>query len=161
EEVVGNFPGQPKYKKLKNGYQQLPLAVFGKFLAQGGLYSTNRQVSGLQRYREGGQELIAFVARQPGNPIGVVYYARHVVLAMPRRSLELILPDSPLLANAQFRADLRTVTAEAASKLFLSYDSLWWKAPPISITLGGRSDTDLPLRQCYYWGSEYTTEDGR
>lgn len=87
--------------------------------------------------------------------------ADRVVLAMPKRSLELLdhgCPDcskhatNPWLSKA-FR-DLRdSVMGQPALKIFLAYRSRWWR----TLGLGpGRSTTDLPLRQVYF----FTTKDG-
>ena len=78
--------------------------------------------------------------------------AGHVVLALPRRSIELLDPETFLFANPQFVADLDTVMPEAAAKIFLTYPQPWWQEQ-----LGlqsGRSVSDLPIRQTYYFGSE-------
>ena len=77
--------------------------------------------------------------------------ARRLILAMPRRSLELLEPTGPLLspANAEFRTLLASVLPIPLFKLFLCYEYPWWEAAGVT---QGRSITDLPLRQCYYWG---------
>ncbi len=79
--------------------------------------------------------------------------ARHLVLAMPRRSLELLDATGPLLGpeNEDFRRDLASVIRIPLFKLFLCYEYPWWEAAGVT---KGRSITDLPLRQCYYWGVE-------
>ena len=78
--------------------------------------------------------------------------AGHVVLALPRRAIELLDPETVLFANPQFVTDLDAVTPEAAAKIFLTYPQPWWEEQ-----LGlqsGRSVSDLPIRQTYYFGSE-------
>ena len=60
----------------------------------------------------------------------------------------------------QFVDDLNSVTCEPASKLFLTFAQPWWKkvaTPPqqTKTTIeSGQSSTDLPMRLCYYLGSE-------
>jgi monoamine oxidase len=76
--------------------------------------------------------------------------ARHVILAMPRRSLELLEPTGPVLGDPGFRAMLRTVTPIPLYKAFVAYHKPWWESLGIN---AGRSVTDLPLRQVYYWSS--------
>lgn len=68
---------------------------------------------------------------------------------MPRRSIVLLDPTTFLFTNDQFLADLDTVIAKPAAKIFLGYDRPWWEDLGLP---AGRSLTDLPLRQCYYWG---------
>jgi lysine 2-monooxygenase len=43
------------------------------------------------------------------------------------------------------------VLSQAAFKLFLGYESPWWRAIGVR---AGRSITDLPIRQVYYFGTE-------
>ena len=141
------------YLKLDRGFQQLPETLATEFIKMGGEVSTNKKLYKLQVEEYNGEQLIAMTVGAPENPIRSVQYARYVVLAMPQRSLELLDPDSFIFLNRQFKKDLATVTAQAYSKLFLSYDRPWWQelSPKIE---KGRSDTDLPVRQCYYVGTE-------
>lgn len=76
--------------------------------------------------------------------------ARGVVLAMPRRSIELLREEGEVLdlRNTKFRHDLASVRAIPLFKCFLLYPNSWWQPAGVSC---GRSLTDLPLRQCYYW----------
>jgi monoamine oxidase len=84
--------------------------------------------------------------------------ARHVILALPRRSIELLHPDSFLFTANQFRSDVETVLAQPALKIFAAYRRPWWTKERRLIS--GRSVTDLPLRQCYYWGTEKDAKGG-
>ena len=60
--------------------------------------------------------------------------------------------------------DLGTVTCEPASKLFLTFAEPWWRKVPTppgqteATIQRGQSATDLPMRLCYYLGTE---ENGR
>jgi len=75
--------------------------------------------------------------------------AKKVILAMPRRSLELI--KSKFFDDPWLKANIPSVLIQSAFKLFLAYERPWWR------TLGlvaGRSVTDLPVRQVYYFGTE-------
>ena len=74
--------------------------------------------------------------------------ARSVVLAMPRRSLELLEPTGALLGDPDFRDLVRTVTPIPLFKAFVAYHEPWWDRADVT---AGRSVTDLPLRQVYYW----------
>jgi monoamine oxidase len=81
----------------------------------------------------------------------VRYRARHVVLALPRRAMELLDSDSFIFADGSFRNLLATVRPVPAAKAFLGYDEPWWQE--LGIT-AGRTITDLPIRQTYYFGTE-------
>lgn len=74
--------------------------------------------------------------------------AKNLILAMPRRSLELLrMPDNPALATM-----LPAVNPEPMFKFFVGYKYPWWRALGLK---SGRTVTELPLRQIYYWGSNY------
>jgi monoamine oxidase len=80
-----------------------------------------------------------------------------VVLAMPRRSLELLddrpnelsLYDGP--EGARFREAVSSTIMQQSMKLLLAFEAPWW-----TTNFGaqaGESITDLPMRQCYYFGT--------
>ena len=98
-----------------------------------------------------GEEVLALALTvwPEGQPVTI--RARHVVLAMPQRSIELLDPASFLFTSDQFLSDLGSIIPRPASKLFLGYDRPWWEDIGLS---AGRSVTDMPLRQVYYWGVE-------
>ena len=64
---------------------------------------------------------------------GKIVRARHVILAMPRRSIELLHQDSFLFADAQFQDDLQTVLAQPAFKIFAAY-----RRPDIAVDLANQ-----------------------
>lgn len=149
--LVADFVGNPEYRKLRDGFEALPRQFAARFTTSGGQILTHHQLRRVDRVTRDGEALLAltFLVWPEGRPLTI--YARHVVLAMPRRSIELLEADTFLFANDQFLADLNAVTAKPASKIFLGYDRPWWTDLGLS---AGRSLTDLPLRQCYYWGVE-------
>jgi len=81
--------------------------------------------------------------------------AKKVILAMPRRSLELI--SSPLFEDPWLKANLPSVLIQSAFKLAFAYERPWWRALGL---VAGRSVTDLPVRQIYYFGTEAEQKDG-
>jgi monoamine oxidase len=75
-----------------------------------------------------------------------------VVLAMPKRSLELITQTGPLFCDPTFQRLHATVTPLPIFKMFSCYDRPWWK--PLGYAPNGMAMTDMPLRTCLYWGTE-------
>jgi monoamine oxidase len=69
---------------------------------------------------------------------------------MPRRSIELLAPTGRVLSrrNKAVWSLLRSVTPRPLFKLFAAYDDAWWLASNVE---KGRTVTDLPIRQTYYW----------
>ena len=78
------------------------------------------------------------------------FQARQVILAMPRRSLELIDWDG--WKDDKVHRMRESVLKQAAFKNFLGYEHPWWRGLSL---YAGRSITDLPIRQVYYFGYEH------
>lgn len=93
--------------------------------------------------------------RVPQDPEIVKVRAKKIVLGLPRRSLELI--KSSFFDHPQLKEDMGSVLIQSAFKLLLAYERPWWRA--LGLT-AGRSVTDLPIRQVYYFGTEGEQEDG-
>jgi monoamine oxidase len=112
---------------------------------------------------EGGQivleKTLRSVTNESGSGItlsfadGSLVRAHKVILAMPRRSLEMLDPVGPVFSNenTKVRKLIRSVSSVPLFKLFTCYRYPWWEAAGVT---QGRSITDLPIRQCYYWGVE-------
>jgi hypothetical protein len=81
--------------------------------------------------------------------------AKKVILALPRRSLELI--KSTFFDDRWLKDNIPSVLIQSAFKLFLAYEQPWWRALGL---VAGRSVTDLPVRQIYYFGSEGEQKQG-
>lgn len=88
--------------------------------------------------------------------------AQNLILAMPRTSLELLAKTGAVLGPARENDHVRTLIQSVIPiplfKLALCYDFPWWETigPDPKIN-DGRSITDLPLRQCYYWATDPKT----
>jgi monoamine oxidase len=148
-DFVGTPP--PQYLLLRDGYQKLPEELAAQFAATGGTVYLHHQVHRINREVVDGEEVVALALTvwPAGRPLTI--RARHVVLAMPQRSIELLDPASFLFTSDRFLSDLNAIIPRPASKLFLGYDRPWWQDIGLS---AGRSVTDMPLRQVYYWGVE-------
>lgn len=97
---------------------------------------------------------------EAGEPIDWVRVeASKVILGMPRRSLELLMPNNASFFAASvsqsatpinFDSAYRSVIKEPSYKLVMVYHTAWWQQLKIT---SGHSITDLPMRQCYYFPS--------
>ncbi len=138
------------YRCLVQGYEALPLAIAERFKAAGGDIRMAHQLDSFDRVvLDDGTEAIELQLTANGCPVTVL--ARKLVLALPRRSLELLAPTGAMLGPEQpeVRRLIESVQPVPLSKLVLCYRQRWWEALGIK---QGRSVTDLPIRQCYYWG---------
>lgn len=129
------------YRGFKEGFEQLPIQVGARF---GDLQGDINFGHGLRSFRRlaGGTYRLRFER-------GRTVEAKALILAMPQRALELI--SSPFLRRARVRRLLGSVTPRPLFKLFCCYDYPWYVAANVCL---GKSNTDLPVRQCYYFGVE-------
>lgn len=143
---LSDFGVSSAYQGFREGFQQVPLRVRDQFVAAGGTVEMNAPLQGFTVV-DGGVEL-----RFAGGPTGVrVVRAKELILAMPRRSLELIRDDSPLLRDMEVSRLIKSVTPRPLFKLFTTYDDPWWLPAGVQ---SGRTTTDLPVRQTYYWPTD-------
>ena len=77
--------------------------------------------------------------------------ARAIVLALPQAAIQGLRRTGPLLGDPHVQEMLHAVEGIPLYKLFLIYDRPWWKEQ-CGLTQG-RSLTDIPVRQCYYWST--------
>lgn len=143
---LSDFGITPKYKGFKNGFQQVPISLANFFEELGGEIRLNTKLDGFE-YKNDQFELAID---------GQIIEADQLILAMPRRSLDLLAPSSPKLQEIQ--PLIGSVTPRPLFKLFTTYSSPWWRnAGYTNVVEGykplesGRTVTDLPIRQTYYW----------
>lgn len=141
---LSDFGITPEYFGFKNGFQQVPLTLAEKVEKAGGTIHYDEPLNGFELTGNG----VKLNFRS-----GKTVNAEALILAMPRRSLELITPGSPLLQRNDVTALVKSVTPRPLFKLFATYEYPWWLPAGVK---EGRTTTDLPLRQTYYW----PTNDG-
>lgn len=144
-----DFGITPDYRGFKNGFQQIPKTLADFFVKLGGEVRLNAKLSGFEVVD--GKFQLSFNNK--------LITADSLILAMPRRSLDLLAPTSPPLQ--QIESLIKSVTPRPLFKLFTTYANPWWQAAGYTDTSGpkpvfvpvqsGRSVTDLPVRQTYYW----------
>ncbi|MEM7677470.1 MAG: FAD-dependent oxidoreductase, partial [Myxococcota bacterium] len=153
---TGNFP----YHRLPKGYGSLPDALYQRVIDRGGEVHLGRRLLSINSLRDGRLQMTF----REGLDTEYEVIANHTILAIPPRAFELIDDDSIVFASEQFLTDLRSVRGIAASKIFLVYPEPWWESikecpgrlSPNETRLM-MSYTDMPLRLCYYMGSEVST----
>ena len=146
-----DFNPDAEYSRVSEGYEEVPRQLAERFVDQGGRLHLHQGVEGLDAVTlADGSTGVALKIVNPHTKRRQTIRARSVILAMPRRSLEMLEPTGPVLGDRGFRALLPTVTPIPLFKAFIAYHQPWWE--PLGIK-AGRSVTDLPLRQVYYWSS--------
>ncbi len=141
-----DFAPDVKYNLVNEGYDVIPWKLHKDFLAAGGEVRKQHQLESFDR-RELDDGRTGVVLRFEND---CEITARAVVLAMPRRAIQLLAQTGPVLdrSNLQAQKLLSSVKAIPLYKLFVVYEYPWWQS--VGVTKG-RSLTDLPLHQCYYW----------
>ena len=145
------------YHVLDNGYDALPWTLQQNFESAGGKIVEGVWLSGFKpvHLRDGSAGLqLRF--RGPCPPVT----ARALILAIPKRSLELILPDCPAFSSdssGRFQELLNSVAPLPLSKIVVCYSRRWWRDSGVC---RGQSVTDLPVRQCWYWTDSQQADCG-
>jgi monoamine oxidase len=141
--------GNVTFNAVDGGYQSLPLTVAARFEEEGGEIELGHRLDSFDLDAEG---KVVLHLTDCGDGTRHEVRAGALVLAMPRRSLELIAPTGPVLDPAVpgVRNLIESVTPIPLFKLCVAYPYPWWDTVSVS---QGRSLTDLPIRQCYYWAT--------
>lgn len=145
---LSDFGVDPKYKAFKKGFQEVPKTLAKLFQAAGGEIQLNSQLQGFE-WSNGAYQL----QFQKG-----AFSAQSLILAMPRRALDLLAPTCPPLQQDVVQGLITSVTPRPLFKVFTTYTNPWWRAAGYTGADGtfvpveaGRTVTDLPVRQTYYW----------
>lgn len=141
-----DFSNGTAYHTLTRGYSSLPERLAEKAVAAGACIHRGARVAGFERIGDSWQVRLGD---------GTTVQARHLILAMPRRSIELLCQNGPIDLQGDRRLNrlVNSVTPFPAFKLFLFYQRRWWDRLGIR---SGRSVCDLPLRQTYYFSPDST-----
>lgn len=153
------FPLGVQICHLSAGYDQLPLTLYRQFQAAGGQGYLGYRLKAVNTTTladgSDGFELLFYANSTGWGPDAggepTLVYARSVILAMPRRALELVDQTGVVLGEPRVRQMLTAVTPIPMLKIFLCYANPWWEAAGVK---HGRAVSDLPLRQNWYWGIE-------
>jgi len=145
--LAGDFAPGAAYFTISGGYQRLPLTLGAVALHAGAAIHLQHSVVQIQP-SSGGR--VSLTVQGPGGASSRVS-ARHVILAIPADPLTRLAERSPLLQDGRLAAAMATVGTAPASKMFLAFDSPWWDKLGIK---GGFSITDLPIKRCWYFGTE-------
>ncbi|UWR23903.1 FAD-dependent oxidoreductase [Sulfitobacter sp. S190] len=167
---LSDFGRSVTYSRLAEGYQEVPLRCAEHFEKAGGTISTDHRLISFDTTKmQDGTTGVEFKVESGGSI--TTRKARNLVLAMPRRALEILAPTGAVMdpENRSVRALMESVTPIPLFKLALCYSYAWWEdLPPVAVPDGngqpvmkkitkGESVTDLPVRQLYYWDTDEDT----
>lgn len=151
QEFDFNFLGDDEsrpFLAVGGGYQRFPEALAEEARHLGAKVALETRISSLHVPDKAGGLFRLSVQARDGKRTALT--ARRVVLALPRRAMELI-DDFPALRDPKLGNLVSSAIAVPAGKSLTLYPRPWWKDQGIT---GGRSITDMPARQFYALGAE-------
>ena len=153
-----DFTPTAQFYLIDGSYDVVPWTLQKQFEEAGGKVITRKW---LERFDEvqledktKGVEMNFYKQNKPVN-------AAALILAMPLRSLDLLEQTGPVMdpeKAPQFRWMMNAISPIDLFKMILVYDKPWWEKK--AYVTKGRSLTDLPVRQLYYWGVEMDPKTG-
>lgn len=154
--MIGDFSADVKYKTIEEGYDSIAYALANQYMGNKGacIWSENKLVTFTKKHpcRKEYKYELTFLNIQSNKEWKV--YANTLVLAMPRTSLELLDQENfffDINEKTTLNERIRSVIKEPAFKILMGFHKPWWKELGID---SGHSITDLPMRQCYYFGTD-------
>lgn len=150
-----DYSSKEEYLTLKEGMMTLPCRLCHEFEILGGEVHLLHRLDSIdkdenQNYKltfvktkaeEGKREKIM------DTETSHVITARNVILALPKAAIEKIRW-KPIHEDNNVKEMMNSVLTQDAIKIFLQYERAWWKSQGL---FRGRSITDLPIRQTYYF----------
>lgn len=150
--MAGDFAADfVKYKTIQGGYDQVLTCIASSFIQAGGTIWTKNRLETFEKTGDSEYPYVLTIHNQEAGQDWRVY-AKDIILAMPRRSLELLDQYNFFFKqnNEELQYNLESVIMEPAYKILLGFEKPWW-IDTIG-AMAGESITDLPMRQCYYFG---------
>jgi monoamine oxidase len=141
-----------RHLHLADGFSAFPRRLQEKALEVGAGVQLNTRVRSVEdRLLPDGTTGIAFTTVDLEGT-ETLHLARKLILAMPRRSIELLDRKGPLFDSRSlgFKPLLESVSPVPLFKIALCYENCWWEKV-VGGGSNGKSVTDLPMRQVYYW----------
>jgi monoamine oxidase len=149
---LADFAGDVPHFHLIDGFSAFPARLKDRVIELGGELALRTRLAAVeeQRLPDGSLGLALSIVDAQG--IETRQLARKLILAMPRRAIELLSHKGPLFDRdyATFKPLLEAVSPIPLFKLALCYETCWWEQV-VGAGSNGKSVTDLPMRQVYYW----------
>ncbi|MCB9640636.1 MAG: FAD-dependent oxidoreductase [Myxococcales bacterium] len=150
---LDDFGKQIQYYAVSDGYETVPLTLAEWFEEAGGAIRFGQWLQSFDTTQlpDGTQGVSLKFRDDEGREATIL--ARHLILAMPRHSIERLDQTGVVLdkQNHHVHYLLGAVKPIPMFKIFMCYPYPWWEA--VGVTKG-QSVTDMPIRQSYYWGVE-------
>lgn len=154
------------YRTLVNGMQMLTNTIHWRYSKdRQEIFSLKHQLQKIEWQEQGGVTLwklefkVKSSATSDAPATSKTVLARNVILALPAAALKsLEFPEIVTEPPVRLMSLLEQVKAQRLFKLFLGYSEVWWNDPRGVGGASGTANTDLPIRQVYYWGADKATD---
>lgn len=154
--MVGDFSdASTEYRTIKDGYDKIAYALADAYLQEPGsnIWMGNRLDTFSKN--ETGEYNYTLEFYNEDTQSHWSLQANSIILAMPRRSLELLDQNNfffDIDTQRVLQKNMASVIKEPSLKILMGFEYPWWQQD--FGTMSGHSITDLPLRQCYYFGKD-------
>jgi monoamine oxidase len=153
-----DFTPTAQFYLINGNYNVVPWTLQQQFEEAGGKVLTGKWLESFDEVQlEDKSKGVEMNFHRHNQPI----QAAALVLAMPQRSLQLLRQTGPVMdpeRAPQLRSMMDSVSPIGLFKMVLVYNHPWWEKK--AYVSKGRSLTDLPVRQLYYWGVEVDPKTG-
>jgi hypothetical protein len=160
-QILEDFPADPQYFTLKNGFSSLIRKLEDKVTKLGGIIHTGINVNTITGKK--GEYKVNLSIAEKGNSAYVFEQdtktatidAQQIILAIPSKAMSLLFAASPVLSGNKnsrtFWKDINSIQPMSLLKINLYFDRPWWAdgstgQPPV---LAGPSFADLPINSIY------------
>lgn len=159
--MVGNFSENSVYKTIEEGFDSIAYGLANSYMEQNGacIWSQNKLLSFTKEHSKQQTRAYQLTFLNLNSNKEWKVYANKIILAMPRRSLELLDQENFFfngIQNPELKNNIRSVIRQPAFKILMGFEQPWWKNIGID---AGYSITDLPIRKCYYFGTDSETNN--
>lgn len=154
--MVGDFSQNPTYRTIKEGYDSIAYALANAYLGNAGacIWSENKLLTFTKDHLNNKKYKYELTFLNLPSSEEWKVYANSIVLAMPRKSLELLDQENfffNINRHKELNSNIHSVIMEPSYKILMGFEKPWWKSLGMD---SGHSITDLPMRQCYYFGTD-------
>jgi hypothetical protein len=160
-QILEDFPANPQYFTLKNGFSSLIRKLEEKVTKLGGQIYTGINVNSING--SCGDYKINLSIAKEGNSAYVfeqdtetaIINAKQIVLAIPAKAMSILFATSPVLNlnknSRTFWKDINSIQPMTLLKINLYFDRPWWAdgSTGQTLVLAGPSFTDLPINSIY------------
>jgi len=154
--MVGDFSDAGvQYKTIKGGYDKIAYTLANAYLKNVGasIWGGNRLVTFNKSENTDYRYELVFFNEDKKKEYRI--FANKIVMAMPARSLELLEQNNFFFnqdAQKVLQKNIDSVIKEPSFKILMGFEEPWWNKD--FGTVAGHSITDLPIRHCYYFGTD-------